>query len=107
MHSINSMYEYSVYSMYSVYSVYSVYSMYSVYSVYSMYSIHNITSLLRDHISVPIKPTNSFTDNRHNRTTNFGTVSSAIHGLCGHRQWQCAACSTVGTCLQFQVADRQ
>ena len=28
------------------------------------------------------------------RSTNFCTVSSTIHRLCGHRQWQCAACST-------------
>jgi hypothetical protein len=46
-------------------------------------------------ITAAVKLFNSFTDNRHSRSTDFCTVSSSIHRLCGNRQWQCAACSKV------------
>jgi len=54
-----------------------------------------LPSLLRPHISATLKQLNPPTDNRHDRFTYFDTVSSSIHRLSGHRQWQCAACSTV------------
>jgi len=46
-------------------------------------------------MTAAIKAINPRTDNRHNRSTNVVAISSTIQRSCGHRQWQCAACSTV------------
>ena len=66
-----------------------------IFIFYSVYSLHNITFFksIPYHCCYQIKFPH--TRNKYKKRGNSCSISSTKPRLCGHRQWQCAACSTV------------